>query len=135
MAKDKLFFAKAGILNAKGVPQYALVAQCIWSCILCMSGSYGALLDYTIFAALIFYIFTIAAIFVLRKKEPDTPRPYKAFGYPIIPLLYMIGAFVIALILLVYKWENTRWGLFIVCLGIPVYYLLQKSNEGSVSDS
>lgn len=129
MAKDKLFFEKAGTLNDKGVPQYALIAQCIWSCLLCLTGSYGALLDYTIFAALIFYIFTIAAIFILRKKEPDTPRPYKAFGYPVIPLLYMLGAFVIALILLVYKWDNTKWGLLIVCLGIPVYYLLRKPEE------
>jgi APA family basic amino acid/polyamine antiporter len=129
MAKDKLFFEKAGTLNKKGVPQYALIAQCIWSCLLCLTGSYGALLDYTIFAALIFYIFTIAAIFVLRKKEPDTPRPYKAFGYPIIPFAYMLGALVIALILLVYKWDNTKWGLLIVCLGIPVYYLIRKPEE------
>ncbi len=129
MAKDKLFFAKAGTLNKNGVPEYALIAQCIWSCILCLTGSYGALLDYTIFAALIFYIFTIAAIFILRKKEPNIPRPYKAFGYPIVPMIYIIGAFIIAMILLVYKWENTRWGLLIVCLGIPVYYILKKNNQ------
>lgn len=132
MAKDGLFFKKAGTLNEQGVPQVALIAQCIWSCILCLSGSYGALLDYTIFAALIFYVLTIAGIFILRVKEPDTPRPYRAWGYPFVPILYIISASAIAIILLLEKSNNTIPGLIIVLMGIPVYYLLRKIHKNDI---
>jgi basic amino acid/polyamine antiporter, APA family len=126
MAKDKLFFEKAGTLNKAGVPQFSLIIQCIWACVLCMSGSYGALLTYTIFAALIFYVLTIAGIFILRKKEPDTPRPYKAWGYPVVPFLYIILAGGIAIMLLISEPQNSIPGLIFVLMGIPVYYFLKK---------
>ncbi len=127
MAKDKLFLAKAGTLNQNGVPAWALYVQLIWSSVLCLSGTYGALLDYTIFAALLFYVLTVAGIYRLRKSQPDAERPYKAFGYPILPAIYMICASAIALVLLIYKSENTLPGLLVVLLGIPVYYFTQKS--------
>jgi len=123
MAKDHLFFPQAGTLNKQSVPAFALVIQCIWTCLLCFSGGYGKLLDYVIFAVLIFYILTVIGIFILRKKQPDSPRPYKAFGYPFIPILYILLASLIALDLLVVKWETSRWGALIVLTGIPVYYI------------
>jgi len=123
MAKDQLFFAKAGTLNKNSVPAFALIIQCIWTCLLCFSGGYGKLLDYVIFAVLIFYIITVIGIFILRKKSPDMPRPYKAWGYPYIPILYIILAAIIALDLLVVKWETSKWGALIVLMGIPVYYI------------
>ncbi|MBK8843518.1 MAG: amino acid permease [Saprospiraceae bacterium] len=126
MAKDNLFFPKAGRLNENAVPGFGIKAQAIWASALCLTGTYGALLDYTIFAALLFYILTIAGIFVLRRKSPDTFRPYKAFGYPVLPILYIVCAAVIAFILLIDKTENTLPGLFIVLLGIPVYYVVKK---------
>jgi APA family basic amino acid/polyamine antiporter len=124
MAKDGLFFKKAGELNTKQVPSFALIIQCIWSCILCLSGKYMDLLDYVIFAILLFYILTILALFVLRIKKPDAERPYKAFGYPFIPVLYIFFACAISIDLLIYKPFYTWPGLVIVFLGIPVYYLL-----------
>lgn len=126
MAKDNLFFPKAGHLNKNAVPGFGIKAQAIWASALCLTGTYGALLDYTIFAALLFYILTIAGIFRLRKTQPDTPRPYKAFGYPFLPILYIICAAAIAFILLIDKTENTLPGLFIVLLGIPVYYFVKN---------
>ena len=126
MAKDGLFFKKAGELNKKHVPAFALVIQCIWSCVLCLSGKYMDLLDYVIFAILLFYVLTIIALFVLRVKNPDVERPYKAFGYPFIPALYILFASAISVDLLIYKPLYTWPGLIIVLLGIPIYYLLGK---------
>ena len=126
MAKDNLFFPKAGTLNKNAVPGFGIKAQAIWASALCLTGTYGALLDYTIFAALLFYILTIAGIFRLRKMQPDAVRPYKAFGYPVLPIIYIIFAAAIAFILLIDKTENTLPGLFIVLLGIPVYYIVKK---------
>jgi basic amino acid/polyamine antiporter, APA family len=123
MSKDGLFFKQAKILNTNAVPSKALWFQCIWACVLCLSGTYGDLLEYSTFAALIFYIVTISGIFILRKKEPETERPYRAFGYPYIPILYITVTVLICLILLIYKPMSTGIGLFIVALGIPVYYL------------
>lgn len=123
MSKDGLFFKKAGELNKNSVPEKALWYQCIWACVLCLSGKYGDLLTYSTFASLLFYMLTIYGIFVLRKKEPNTERPYKAFGYPIIPMLYIIITGLICFTLLIYDTKNTGLGLFIVLLGIPVYYL------------
>ncbi|MBN8695795.1 MAG: amino acid permease [Bacteroidetes bacterium] len=129
MAKDGLFFKKAAILNEKQVPSKALWLQCIWACVLCLSGKYGDLLTYATFASLLFYILTIAGIFVLRKKEPDAERPYKAFGYPVVPALYILITSAICIDLLIYDTKNTGLGLVIVLLGIPFYYLTQKKGS------
>ncbi|MBL7894337.1 MAG: amino acid permease [Bacteroidia bacterium] len=129
MAANGLFFDKAKELNSNGVPAKALIYQAIWASVLCLSGSYGDLLDYCTFASLIFYIVTIAGIFVLRKKEPDAPRPYKAFGYPIIPLLYILLAGFICIDLLIFKTFNTGMGVLIILLGIPVFYIFDRKNK------
>jgi basic amino acid/polyamine antiporter, APA family len=126
MSFDKLFFRKAKENNFFGVPGYALVIQAVWASLLCLSGSYGDLLEYSTFASLLFYIVTITAIFVLRKKEPETPRPYKAWGYPVVPLLYIILTSLICIDLVYNKTLNTGIGLIIVALGIPVYYFMQQ---------
>lgn len=126
MAKDGLFFKKANKLNTHGIPSAALWIQCLWASVLCLSGKYEDLLTYSTFASLLFYVLTIAGIFRLRKTEPDTPRPYRAFGYPILPMLYIAITSAICVILLVYSPLNTLIGLFIVALGIPVYFLTAK---------
>jgi APA family basic amino acid/polyamine antiporter len=126
MAKDGLFFQKAQELNERQVPSKALWLQCVWACVLCLSGKYGDLLTYATFASLLFYILTIAGIFILRKKEPDTERPYKAFGYPFIPILYILITTAVCVDLLSYDALNTGMGLLIVILGIPVYYIFKK---------
>ena len=123
MALDGLFFRKVGTLNSKGVPAVGLIIQGIWASLLCLSGTYSNLLDYVIFAVLIFFVLTIGGIFVLRYKRPDADRPYKAFGYPFVPGLYILIATFILVILLIYKPEYTWPGLIIVLLGVPVYYL------------
>ncbi|WP_396141190.1 APC family permease [Flavobacterium sp.] len=129
MAKDGLFFKRAGELNNYDVPEKALWFQCLWACILCISGKYGDLLTYATFASLLFYILTIGGLFILRKREPDTERPYKAFGYPFVPILYMIITGLICVDLLIYDTRNTGLGLFIVALGVPVYYIFMKKKE------
>jgi basic amino acid/polyamine antiporter, APA family len=126
MANDGLFFKKVGLLNKKQVPSLGLVVQGIWASLLCLTGTYGNLLDYVIFAALIFFVMTVLGIFILRKKRPDAERPYKAFGYPIIPAIYILSCTFIMLTLLVYKPQYTWPGLIIVLLGIPVYYVWTK---------
>jgi len=123
MAQDGLFFRKIGLLNSKAVPGIALVVQGIWASLLCLSGTYSDLLDYVIFAVLIFYILTVSGIFILRKKRPDAERPYKALGYPVIPALYVLAAAAISIDLLLFKPSYTWPGLIIVLLGIPVYFL------------
>jgi APA family basic amino acid/polyamine antiporter len=131
MAKEKLFLKKAGTLNKNSVPSFALWAQCIWACLLCLSGTYSDLVNYSTFDSMIFYIVTIAGLFMLRKKEPDTERPYKAFGYPVIPALYILSAFAICTILIIYDGRNTGFGLICVFVGIPVYYLTQKKKPAN----
>jgi APA family basic amino acid/polyamine antiporter len=129
MAKDGLFFRGASQLHPKyRTPAHSLVMQCIWTCVLCISGSYGQLLDYIIFAVLVFYILTIAGLFVLRFKRPDEPRPYRAIGYPVLPAIYILMAVFIDIVLLRYKPQYTWPGLIIVLLGIPVYFLWSKRN-------
>ncbi|MBK6750231.1 MAG: amino acid permease [Pyrinomonadaceae bacterium] len=137
MAKDGLFFKSAGDLNKAHVPAWGLIIQGIWSAFYVLPRTvttaadgkisygnlYGDLLTYVISAALIFYILAIAAIFVLRVKQPDTPRPYKALGYPIIPALYCVGAFVILAVLFIYQTTATWPGLVIVLTGVPVYFI------------
>ena len=129
MAKDALFFKDAGELNQHDVPAKALWFQCAWACILCVSGRYSDLLTYSTFASLLFYILTIGGLFILRKKEPNAERPYKAFGYPVIPILYIVITAAICFTLLVYDTRNTGLGLFIVALGIPVYYLFLNKKK------
>jgi APA family basic amino acid/polyamine antiporter len=128
MAVDGLFFKRVGSLNRRGVPAFALILQGVWSVLLCLSGTYGNLLDYVIFAVLLFFALTILAIFILRTKRPDIPRPYKAFGYPYIPALYILTTVLIMVILLIYKPNYTFPGLGIVLLGIPVFYLWKRFN-------
>lgn len=122
MSQDGLFFKRTGTLNKHSVPSFALWIQCIWASILCLSGKYGDLLEYATFASLLFYILTIAGIFILRKKEPDAERPYKALGYPVVPILYIVVVSAICIDLLYYKTMSTGIGLGIVLLGLPVYY-------------
>ena len=126
MAKDNLFFKKAGELNSHAVPAWALIIQAVWASMLCLSGSYGDLLDYVIFAVLIFYILTVGGIFILRKKQPNAERPYRAFGYPVLPAIYIVLATLICAILLIYKPTFTWPGLGIVATGFPVYYVWKK---------
>ena len=123
MAKDGLFFKKVGTLSTRSVPAAALVFQGVWASLLCLSGTYGDLLDYVIFAVLVFYVLTVIGIFILRRKRPDADRPYKAFGYPIVPGLYVLCASAIAIDLLIFKTQYSGSGLAIVLLGIPVFYL------------
>ncbi|HEX2963371.1 MAG TPA: amino acid permease [Ignavibacteriales bacterium] len=126
MAQDNLFFKGAGKLNKNSIPQAALIFQAVWASLLCLSGTYSNLLDYVIFAVLIFYILTIYGIFILRKKRPDAERTYRAFGYPVVPVIYMVIAAAICVDLLIYKPSYTWPGMFIVILGIPVYYLWER---------
>ncbi|MCK9399809.1 MAG: amino acid permease [Bacteroidales bacterium] len=126
MAKDRLFFKRTGELSSKGVPAFALWIQAGWATILCLTGSYSQLLDYVIFAALIFYVLVIFSVFVLRKKHPEWERPYKAFGFPVFPIIYIAACLLIIIILLVYKPLFTWPGLVIVLSGVPVYYLWKR---------
>jgi basic amino acid/polyamine antiporter, APA family len=130
MAKDGLFFQKAAQLNNQQVPSAALWAQCVWASLLCLTGRYGDLLDYVIFTVLLFYLLTIAGIYRLRRTRPDAERPYRAFGYPVLPALYLLIASFICVMLLIYKPLYSWPGLGIVLLGVPVYYaLIRRSNS------
>ena len=127
MAQDGVFFKKAAKLNQAKVPAWSIWAQCIWASALCLTGKYGDLLDFVVIIVLIFYILTILGIFILRRKMPDAERSYKAFGYPILPAIYIIVASAICLALLYTKTSTSGWGVLIMLLGIPVYYFT-KSN-------
>ncbi|HTG27450.1 MAG TPA: amino acid permease [Methylomirabilota bacterium] len=140
MAKDGLFFRATGTLNKRGVPAVALIYQCVWTIVLILlrtrhvdevgtityGNLYSDLLDYVVFSVLIFYALTIAGIFVLRRKHPDAERPYRAFGYPFVPLLYIVAASAIMFVLLLYKTQTTWPGLLIVLLGVPVYLVWSR---------
>jgi APA family basic amino acid/polyamine antiporter len=140
MSRDGLFFRSVGQLNSKHVPAKALALQGVWASLLVLArtrivnadGSvsygnlYGDLLDYVVFAVLIFYVLTIYGLFVLRRKRPDAPRPYRAFGYPFIPALYIALAIVIMVVLILYKTQTTWPGLLIVLLGVPVYWIWSR---------
>jgi len=128
MARDGLFFRKAGELNARRVPAAGLVIQALWTSILCLTGTYSQLLNYVIFASLTFYVFTVIGLFILRKKLPDAERPYRAIGYPFLPALYIVLAAGVALILLVAPQTRAQAlsGLGLVLVGIPVFYLWRK---------
>lgn len=127
MALDGLFFRRAGTLDARRhTPVFALVVQCVWAMLLTLSGTYNDLLDYVIFAVLLFYILTIAGIFVLRRTKPNVERPYRAVGYPVLPAAYILAAGLIEILLLLYKPNYTWPGLFIVLLGVPVYFIWRR---------
>jgi APA family basic amino acid/polyamine antiporter len=129
MSRDGLFFRSVGKLSERSnTPVNSLWVQCVWTCLLCLSGSYGQLLDYVIFAVLIFYILTIMGLFVLRRTRPEAPRPYRAFGYPVLPALYIVMAAWICLVLLRYKPQYTWPGLIIVLLGVPVYLVWRRQD-------
>ncbi len=127
MAHDNLFFKQAGVLNPRThAPVSALVMQCVWSVLLTLSGQYNDLLDYVIFAVLLFYILTIGGLFKLRRTRPDLERPYRAVGYPVLPALYMVMAGLIEFLLLWNKPTFTVRGLVLVLLGVPVYFLWRR---------
>jgi APA family basic amino acid/polyamine antiporter len=123
MAKDGLFFRKTGELNKHAVPEYGLWIQCVVASLLCLSGSYGDLLTMISFVVVIFYVLTILGIFILRKKRPDLERPYKAFGYPVLPILYILLAVAFCIGIVVSSPKYSLWGLAIVLAGIPIYYI------------
>ena len=129
MAKDGLFFKNVGELNKNAVPQLALWIQCIVASIWSLSGKYGQLLDMISFVVVLFYMLTIAGIFILRKKRPDAERPYKAFGYPFLPVLYILMGAAFCTLLIIYKPQFTWPGLIIVLLGVPLYYLAISANK------
>jgi APA family basic amino acid/polyamine antiporter len=123
MAKDGLFFKRTGTLNKNAVPSFGLWIQCLVACVLCLSGQYGDLLDMISLVVVIFYVLTIIGIYILRVKRPDADRPYKAFGYPVLPAIYVIMGITFCILLLAYKPEYSRGGLVIVLSGIPIYYI------------
>lgn len=134
MAKDGLFFRNAGTLNKHSVPSWALWAQCVVAAILCLSGKYGDLLDMISFVVVIFYVLTIAGIFILRKKRPDAERPYKAFGYPVLPAIYILMGIAFCILLIIYKPQYTWPGLIITLIGVPLYYIaLANKNKENIS--
>jgi APA family basic amino acid/polyamine antiporter len=157
MAHDRLFFRTTGTLNRKHVPAVGLALQCVWASLLILPRTrlrdaagnplvdpatslerygnvYSNLLDYVVFAVLIFYVLTIVSLFVLRRTRPEVPRPYRALGYPVLPALYVVAATVIALTLLVYKTQTTWPGLAIVLTGIPVYFLWGRFGSSSATE-
>jgi len=132
MAKDGLFFKKTGTLNKNDVPEFALWIQCLVASILCLSGKYGDLLDMISFVVVMFYALTILGIFILRKNRPDAERPYKAFGYPVLPALYILMAISFCVLLIIYKPAFTWPGLIIVLAGIPIYYIAVANKNKSL---
>ena len=132
MAKDGVFFKKAGELNRFSVPRNALWVQCGLASIWCLSGRYGELLDMVSFVVVLFYVLTIAGIFVLRKKRPDAHRPYRAFGFPALPLIYILMGVAFCTLLIIYKPRFTWPGLIIALTGIPIYLFAIRSKRTSL---
>ncbi|MXV16253.1 APC family permease [Hufsiella ginkgonis] len=132
MAKDGLFFKKAGELNKHAVPEFGLWAQCLVAAILCLSGQYGNLLDMISFVVVIFYVLTIAGIFILRAKRPDAERPYKAFLYPVLPAIYIVMGLAFCALLIKFKPEYTWPGLIIVLIGLPIYFISKPKGSTTV---
>jgi APA family basic amino acid/polyamine antiporter len=129
MAKDGLFFRQAGHLNRFAVPQQALWVQCVLASLWCLSGKYGDLLDMVSFVVVLFYILTIIGIFILRKQRPAAERPYKAFGYPVLPLIYIMMGITFCTLLIIYKPKFTWPGLIITLIGIPIYYIAMQQKK------
>ncbi len=128
MARDRLFFVRTGHLNAAGVPAGGLWLQMAWASLLTLSGTYGNLLDYVVFAALLFYVLTVVGLFILRRTRPDAERPYRVYGYPWLPALYVLAASIIMLDLLFVKPAYTWPGLLIVLSGVPIYFLWKRGS-------
>jgi APA family basic amino acid/polyamine antiporter len=137
MAKDGVFFKRTGTLNENAVPEFGLWIQCLVASILCLSGRYGDLLDMISFVVVIFYVLTIIGIYILRVKRPNAERPYKAFGYPVLPAIYVIMGLAFCTLLIIYKPQYTWPGLIIVLIGIPIYYISQRNvkNEDTPYES
>jgi basic amino acid/polyamine antiporter, APA family len=133
MAQDGVFWRPAGLLNSANVPSVALVVQAVWACLLTLTGSYSDLLDYVIFAQLLFYVLTVGAVFWLRVKRPDVPRPYKAWGYPIVPAAYIAAATALMIDLLIVKPRFTWPGLLIVLAGIPVFVIQERRAQSTAT--
>lgn len=129
MAREGVFFKKVGTLNQHAVPEIALWLQAVLAAIWCLSGRYGDLLDMISFVVVLFYMLTIFGIFILRKKRPAHPRPYKAFGYPVLPIIYILMGMSFCLLLIIYKPQYTWPGLIITLMGIPVYYFIAKRTK------
>lgn len=129
MAKDGLFFRQAGTLNRFSVPQWSLWVQCVIACLWSVSGRYGQLLDMISFVVVLFYMLTIAGIFILRRKRPDADRPYRAFGYPLLPAIYILMGLSFCGLLIVFKPQFTWPGLIITLIGIPVYYVALRARK------
>ena len=129
MAKDGMFLKQASKLNKNNVPANSITMQCIWSCVLCFSGTYNDLLEYIMFAVMLFYILTISGLFVLRVKKPDMERPYKAFGYPFVPAIYILLAVFVAFNMLVVQQSSSIKGLIIILIGLPIYYFINRKES------
>jgi APA family basic amino acid/polyamine antiporter len=149
MARDGLFFQATSRLNRQSVPAVGLALQCLWTCLLVLPRTrlhdaatgaetygnlYSNLLDYVVFAVLIFYVLTIAGVFVLRRREPEVERPYRAFGFPFVPALYMVAACAILVVLLLYKTQTTWPGLAIVVTGVPAYFLWKRPRTSEIGE-
>jgi APA family basic amino acid/polyamine antiporter len=132
MARDRLFFAAAGKLNIAAVPAVALIIQGVWAALLALSGTYGQLLDYVIFTQLLFYVLTVGAVFVLRRRRPDAPRPYRTWGYPIVPIAYLIAATALMIDLLIVRPHYTWPGLLIALSAVPVYFGTARRRSATV---
>jgi APA family basic amino acid/polyamine antiporter len=131
MSQDGLFFKKASELNANAVPEWALWSQALVASLLCLSGRYGDLLDMVSFMVVIFYVLTIIGIFILRRKRPDLERPYKAFGYPVLPFIYIIMGLGFCFLLIIFKPEFTWPGFIITLIGVPLYFIAVRNRKVS----
>jgi APA family basic amino acid/polyamine antiporter len=129
MSQDGLFFKKASVLNSNAVPEWALWSQALVASLLCLSGRYGDLLDMVSFMVVLFYVLTIIGIFILRKKRPGLERPYKAFGYPVLPFIYIVMGLGFCFLLIKFKPEFTWPGFIITLIGVPLYFLALKSKK------
>ncbi|WP_443938715.1 APC family permease [Pedobacter sp. MW01-1-1] len=134
MGKDGLFFKQVAKLNKNAVPGVGLWIQCVFACLWCLSGKYGDLLDMISFVVVGFYMLTIFGIFILRKKQPNADRPYKAFGYPVLPIIYILMGLAFCILLIIFKPKFTWPGLIITLIGIPVYYLIKGANKSQPAD-
>lgn len=132
MTKENLFFKRAGEINRFGVPAFAMWIQGLWAMLLCLSGSYQILIKFATFGSMIFYIVTISGLFVLRRKMPEHERPYKAFGYPLIPALYLVFAVLICVSLTVFTFEDTLYSILLILSGLPIYWFFLRNTTGSV---
>jgi APA family basic amino acid/polyamine antiporter len=133
MAHDGVFFKEAGRLNKNAVPGWALWAQCLVASILCLSGKYNDLLNMISFVAVLFYALTVIGIFILRKKQPGIERPYKAFAYPVLPAVYIVLALLFCIALIIQAPTYAGFGLIIVLIGIPLYYLAGSRKDASAA--